>query len=114
MDTWQLLHCVFLHVQKEGLLSYKKYGENNEQAQKLFYELQKQPSFEAFFYVSHTYISVEQALGWFPLGWGLDEPSELSCSGTSLRLLQNTLGTYNLKCPSIYVSGVVLYTLLSM
>ena len=39
-------------LQKEGFLSYKKYGENNEQAQKLFYELQKQPSFEAFFYVS--------------------------------------------------------------
>lgn len=42
-------------LQKKGLQSYKKYGENNEQAQKLFYELQEQPSFKAFFYVSLRY-----------------------------------------------------------
>lgn len=39
-------------IQAEALRAYKQYGENNEHAQKVLYELEEQPTFKAFFLVS--------------------------------------------------------------
>ena len=37
--------------QEAGLRKYKVYGENNEQAQRILYELENDQSFKAFFVV---------------------------------------------------------------
>ncbi len=38
-------------TQEAGLRKYKIYGENNEQAQRILYELENDQSFKAFFVV---------------------------------------------------------------
>ena len=40
-----------IFFQRDGFNWYRKYGENNEHAQKLLYELEDKPVFKGFFVV---------------------------------------------------------------
>ena len=47
------LAVALLIVTQEGALkAYKQYGEGNENAQKVLYDLEEKPAFKAFFLVS--------------------------------------------------------------
>ena len=45
-------------LQEKALRAYKQYGEGNEHAQKVLYELEDKPTFKAFFLVSSFKASV--------------------------------------------------------
>ncbi len=51
-----LFYLALYSLQREGFALYKEYGECNEQAQKLLYELYEKPVFKGFFVVSEKEI----------------------------------------------------------